>query len=466
MNIQEQIKNLTANRQAKAARLVSIMEKAAEAGRTTNSDEAEEVDSIRDEIKQIDADLVRLKDAESLMLATAQPAAAMVAPAVARALADGGQNRGPTLIIPTGEKEEKFKGQNFTRLCIAQAASHIKNHAFTPAQYAEHRWGVKGAAGVVAILKAGVAGAGTLSGDWGAELLDTDSRYRGDFIEFLYSKTVYDRLPLREIPANVTIKGQDGAGTGYWVGEKKAIPASAQDFSSVTLTHLKVAALAAISNDLIMYSDPSAEMLVRDGIVQASAQRVDNTFLSADAAVANVSPAGMLNGVSALVAGGEDAQSLRDDIGRLYASFITAKNATGLAFVMYTGLAKSISLMRNALDQVQFPGLNTGGGVLEGDPVFTGENVATDDLILLKPSDIYKIGDRSFEVSISKEATIEMDTVPTGDGDTPAAQSANMVSMFQNEMTAFKVVRHINFAKRRTGVVQFVGNATYGGSST
>jgi hypothetical protein len=463
MTIQEQLKALRATLAAKAARIKAILQKSAEEGRSTDSAEAEEFDTLRVEIKQIEGDIERLEYAETLAVAEAVPVVRTV-PAQQSTNVDAGQ-RGPTILTHQQEPTEKFKGQNYTRLVIAQAAVHIKGHAFTAAQYAEHRWG-KAAANVVAILRAGVPGGGTLAGDWGAELVAIDTKYRGDFIEFLYSKTIFDQLPLRQVPANVLIKGQDGQGTGYWVGEKKAIPMTALDFFDVTLTPLKVGALTAISNELILNSDPSAEQLVRDGLVNASAQRVDTTFLSAAAAVGSVSPAGILNGVAALTAGGEDAQSLRDDISRLYAGFITAKNATGLVWVMHTGLAKSISLMRNALDQITFPGLSVNGGTFEGDTAYTGDNVASDDLILLKPSDIYRIGDTGVEVSVSKEATIEQNTAPTGDGTPPTAASANLISMFQEEMTAFKVVRRINFAKRRTGVVAYVGNATYGGSAT
>jgi len=469
MKLSEQIKALQAARAAKAARLQAILAKAAEETRSLEADEAEEFDATDTEIKTIDADLVRLKRAESILVEEAEEVDEdeVVTRRVTSQKKSKETNRGPTIIIADPKnKDEKFKGQNFTRLCIAQAAAHIKNHAFTPAQYAEHRWGAKEAAGVIMILRAGVPSGGSESGQWGAELAAVDSRYRGDFIEFLYSRTVYDRLALREVPDNVLIKGQDGAATGYWVGEKKAIPVSSMDFLDVELRALKVGAIAAISNELILRSDPSAEALVRDGLVNASAQRVDTTFISANAAVSNVSPAGILNGVSAIAATGEDAQSLFNDIGLLYAPFITAKNATGLTYVMHPGLAKSISLMRNALSQKEFPELTANGGMLEGDPVVTGENVATDDLILLKPSDIYRIGDRGFEVSVSKEATIEMDSAPTGDGHTPTAASANLLSMFQNEMTAFKVVRPISFAKRRSSAVQFIGNATYGGSAT
>jgi HK97 family phage major capsid protein len=291
-----------------------------------------------------------------------------------------------------------------------------------------------------------------------------DGRFTGDFIEFLTSKTVYDKLPLVEVPPNVTIKGQDGTATGYWVGQSKAIPASAADFSTVNLTPLKVAALAVMSKELIRYSSPSAEMLVANALRDASSQRIDVTFLSTTAASSGVSPAGLLNGVSIGTASGSDADALRVDIQGLYANFLTAKNSSGLWLVMQPALAKSIGLMVNALGQTEFPGLTSMGGTLLGDPVVTGDNVGSGDFILLSPADIYRIGDSGVEVSSSDVATIEQSTLPTGATDTPVAMTEKMTSMFQEESVAIKVVRHINYAKRRTStsVVNYIGNAAYG----
>ena len=65
------------------------------------------------------------------------------------------------------------------------------------------------------------------------------------------------------------------------------------------------------------------------------------------------------------------------------------------------------------------------------------------------------------EVSLSMDATIEQDDSPTGDAEAPTAASATMVSMFQTENVAFKVVRPINFAKRRTHAAQFIDGAAY-----
>src|SRR5262249_19011521 len=148
------------------------------------------------------------------------------------------------------------------------------NHR-SPAAIAQHRWG-KTNPTLVEIMKANeVAGGGTGNSDWGHELVSADNRYTGDFIEYLNSKTVFNQLPLREVPANVTIKGQDGNATGYWTGEHKAIKVSTVDFSAVSLTALKVAALATVSNELLRDSSPSAEALVRDALVEASSQIVD-----------------------------------------------------------------------------------------------------------------------------------------------------------------------------------------------
>ena len=64
---------------------------------------------------------------------------------------------------------------------------------------------------------------------------------------------------------------------------------------------------------------------------------------------------------------------------------------------------------------------------------------------------------------MSKDATIEQDTAPTGATDTPVAASANMTNMFQDESVAFKVTRRINWQKRRPAAVQFIQGADYGG---
>jgi len=229
------------------------------------------------------------------------------------------------------------------------------------------------------------------------------------------------------------------------------------------LTPLKVGAIAVCSKELVRDSSPSAETWIRDSIVQASAQRVDGTFLSASAASSGVSPAGILNGLSLSSPSGADAAAIRNDLLTLYTGFLSAKNASGLVHVMTPSMAKAISLMVNANGFKEFPGLKSSGGELEGDPVYTGDNVTPGNWILLKPSDIWKIGDSGIEMSMSDSATIEQNDAPAGASDTPVDMASHRVSLWQTESVGFKVVRAINYQKRRASAVAGLQDAEYGG---
>lgn len=455
---QERIQAIEAAKAATLARMNEIQTKAEGEGRSKDAEERQQFDELVAEAKAFEAELADLKQLEQLNREAAKPVEGDTVKSAAA-------SRGPTIIIPKGDPDEKFEGQFFTRRVIAKALAFMEQRPV--GQIAAERWG-KTHPQLVEVIKAGVAAGstGTATGDWGSELVQADARYMGDFIEYLYGRTVFHQLALREVPENVTIKGQDGAATAYWVGEGKAIPVTSMDFMDVTLTSLEIDALAAITKKLLRESSPAAEMLVRDGLVQAARQKIDTTFLSTSAAVNGVSPAGLLNGLAAGSASGVDADALRADIAALYAGFISAKNATGLSWVMGPSLAKQISLMRNALGQREFPDLSQNGGTLEGDPVVVGDNVGDGDFILLKPSDIYKIGDRGIAVSISDQATIEMADDPTGDAGTPTAQSKQMVSMFQSNSVAIKVTMPMNYAKRRSSAVAYIGDADYGSNAT
>ncbi len=453
MKYAEQIAAFQLTRKQHADRQDALMALSSAEGRTLDDEEEKEYDGLTTEIDKIDGHLVRLEKAQTADAAKAQPVD----------VKKGATSvKGPMILSRRNDPDEAFEGQFFTRRAIARALAHIDPDRRSPGQIAEMRWG-KTHPQLVEVIKAGVAGGGTGSGEWGAELVQADARYTGDFIEFLYSKTVYDKLGLFTVPAHVTIKGQDGAATGNWVGESKSIPVSAQDYSTVSLTPLKVAAISVVSKEILKHSTPSAEMLVRNSLVEACAQRVDTTFVSTTAASAGVSPAGILNGLTSLGSNGYTEAQMRQDINELYAPFIAAKyDTSGFVLVMHPSLAKSISLMVNALGQTSFPTINAEGGTLFGDRVVTGHNVTSSHIILLDPRNIWRIGDDGIEVSVSDQATVEQDSAPAGASDTPTAASATIMSMFGTDSVAFKVVRPINYQKRRTTAVAYIADAGYG----
>lgn len=448
---------LREERATKSARMKELVELFQADGHESTDEETSEFDALTEEVKALDTE-IRVAQ----FTATQGAAAKGIDGSSQKA---GTTSRGGMGFVRKEDPEDSFKGQSFSRFLQAKAISFmaLKSGNFvSPVDVAMARWG-KTHPKLIENIKAGVAAGGTESGDWGMDLAISDGRFAGDFIEFLYGATLFDKLPLRSVPANVFIKGQDGAATGYWTGQNKALKFTKLDTSNVELRNLKVGAISACSKELVQDSSPSAAMLIRDAIVEACAQRVDTTFFSADAASSGVSPAGLLNGVSAYAPSGADAAAVRADLMTLYSTFLAAKNASGLVQVMTPSMAKALALLVNALGQPEFVGLNANGGTLLGDPVYTGDNVTPGDWILMKPSDIWKIGDGGIAFDMTDSATIEQDSAPAGAGDVPTAASATLISLWQEDQVGFKVTRRINYAKRRTGAVAVVSNCEYGG---
>lgn len=438
-------------RAAKANRMKELIELMKQPEYQTSEDENAEFDMLGQEVKTLDVD-IRVKQFEAMQAAAATPAKG-------KSSEEGRVSRAGISFVRRADPEPRYKGEAFTRTLIAKAVGMY--HGESPIRVAEERWG-KSHPQFVQYIRAAVAGGGTGTGEWGAELAQLDTQYTGDFVEYLYSKTVFDQLPLRAVPSRIRVKGQDGAFIGYWTGESKAIAMSKADYSEVDLSPLKVAALTVISMELLEDSQPSAEMLVRDGLAEASAQRIDMTFLSATAATPGVSPAGIKYNVSAITPSGNDLAAFYNDLQALLSPFVTGKMASGIQLIMNPASGMGIGMLRGTLDQRPFATISENGGSVDGRVVYVGDNVTAGDIIAIRSADVWKIGDSGIRVSMSKEATIEQSDAPTGATDTPVAQSAYPTNMFQEESVAFKVTRRINWQKRRSTAVTYISGADYG----
>lgn len=449
--IMKTLQQLQEERATKSARMTELTELRAKAGKFT-PEESKEFSDLDVEVADLD---------EEITVKRFEERQASAATAVrGKSSAEGSASRGGLSFVRKNDPDDKFEGQSYIRALKLKTLSRLTQESV--GALAVNMYG-KTHPKFVQVVRAAVAGGGTDSGEWGAELLSLNAQYEADFIAYLYGKTLFDQLGLREVPANVRIKGQDGAAAANWVGQSRAIPVSAQDYSSIDLTPLKVAALCVLSNELIADSSPSADRLARDSLVEASAQKVDSTFFSATAASSGVSPAGILEGLSAQAPSGTDEAAVRTDMQALLYPFVQAKMASGIVLCMNPAQGLALGSMINAFSQPSFPGLNENGGTYGGRKVYCGDNVTPGQILAMRPEDIWKIGDGGIQVSMSDVATIEMNDAPAGRSDTPVAMASHAVSMFQTESTAFKVVRRINFQKRRSNAVVYIDNAEYGG---
>lgn len=468
----EQITAFEATRQAKAAAMSDIMTKSSDEGRTLDEAEAESYDTLKGEVKSIDEHLSRLRDQEKMQLTTAKPV-------------DGSSTKGAadsrTLVPVQVKNTQKLdKGIEFARFAMCKLAS--KGNPYMALQLAKSHYGdnervVKAlelesmGRDLGSLMKATVEAGTTLDTTWAAPLVEYQN-FAGDFVEYLRPRTIVGQFgtgnipSLNDIPFNVRIAGQTSGGNAYWVGEGAPKPLTNFDFTATELRWNKIATIAVLTQELIRFSSPSAERLVRDGLAGAVIERMDIDFIDpAKAAVANVSPASITNGATAIASSGTDAEAIRRDVQALWAPFIAARNAPRQAvYIMDSTTALALSLLTNPLGQSEFPGLTMNGGTFMGVPTIVSDYLPVDTaggmVVLLNARDVWLADDGQVTVDASDQASLQMLDNPTNNSATGTATT--MVSMFQTNSVAFRAERYVNWARRRTSGVAYLTGVNWG----
>lgn len=461
--IAEQIASFEATRQAKNAEMNNIMDVAAEKDETLDAEQQENYDNLESEIKSIDSHLVRLRAHEERNKTKAVEVKDVADSDSASAARQGGPIQVATSRVVAGKKN-LLKGLGFTRYVMASARSKGNRMEALDVVRRNDQWMAE-TPEVELALRTAVSEINTATG------LNAFVNYNvlvGEFIEYLRPLTIIGRIPgLRRVPFNIKIGRQTGGATVNWVGQGAPKPLTSDTFDNITLDLAKIAGIIVLTDEVLRISDPSAETLVRDDLAAAIVQFMDSQFVDpTKAAVTGVSPASITNGVSPVTATGTTGASLRTDLKTLINTFLAANvQITSAVFLMTQQTAMAISLMTNSLGVLEFPNISMTGGTLLGIPVVTSENIPatgsspTDGypIILMNASDILLADDGNIIVDASREASLQMDTAP----DSPATASTTMVSMFQQNMTAIRAERYINWAKRRSTAVQFIQNAKY-----
>lgn len=463
--IAEQIAALEATRAAKAARMVDVMTKSQEEGRSTDASEGEEFDTIEAELATVDADLVRLKKLEKLNIEKATTV-------TASGNGSGTVTRLPVTVKTVEKLEPGILAARYI-MCLGVA----KGNLAVAAQLAERHYPLSES--IVKTLKYQAEGADisqmfmqkatvpagtTTDSTWAAPLVVAQN-WGGDFVEYLRPRTLIGQAQFRPVPFNVAIGGQTSGGTAKWTGEGKSKPATKFDFIRYTTAYTKVAAISVVTKELLRLSDPSAEALVRDGLADAVIERIDSDLFDPDiAAVAGVNPAGLLNGVTP-VAGpsGTDPDDFQAAIDRLWAPWDSTMMGARPAYYTTPAAARRLAGLRDALGNRAYPNMSNTGGNIDGIPVRVSQYLANNGgsggapFILVDESEIWLADDGSVTLDFSDHATIEMTDVPVGSSSaTVTSNGAPFVNMFQTNSRAFLAERAVWWAKRRTGAVQWI----------
>lgn len=446
--IAEQLSDWDTKRKTASERMDAIMEGAE--GRTLDETESEEYDNLASELKGIDVHVARLKDHEKNLLAKATT------------VNRGGENDRGSVDVRGGNvisvRRNLEKGTSFTRYCLAMAMA--KGNIMLAERIAEERW--KDTPEVALVLKAAVSAGTTTATTWAAPLVQyTDMA--GEFIELLRPMTILGKLTkLRRVPFNIRIPRQTAGVTGSFVGEGQPKPVNALAFDNITLNWAKAAVIVVLTDEVVRFSNPAAEALVRNDMLKGVSTYLDRRFIDPTyAGVANVSPASITNGITPRQATGVSVAAITNDVKAVLTSYANANlDLSAATWVMAPKTALALSLIRNVDDEFVFANINVNGGEWFGLPVVTSNAVGlagspTDAFIaLIDQSEVLLADDGDISIDMSQEASVEMNDSPTGG-------ATSLVSLWQNNLLGLRAERYINWSKRRSAAVAWINDTNY-----
>jgi len=475
--IAEQISAFDARRTAAHQRMNEMMSARAENGETLDDAETAEYDGLKAEVKKLDAHIDRLVELEQTNKAKATPVAGatVIEASNSREITPIGAgyvpySGGVIRVTPNVPSWVPFIRTAICavlngfdpRRCEQYAKRQTHWHSSTPEVI--NNWSDE----LCYVLRAAVPAGVTYDTTWAGALVYAQN-LTSAFAEFLRPLTIIGRIPgLRRVPFNVRLPRTTGGTTSGWVGEAAPKPLTSMTFDSLTLTWAKAAAISVLTEELVRFSSPAAETVVRDDLAAGLVQFLDRQFVDPSvAAVTNVSPASITNGITPTTATGSNMAAFRADIKTLFNTLLVAnQRISSGVWIMTQQQAMSLSIAQNSLGQVIYPSINPEqGGTLLGYPVVASENIPATGgspadgypLIFCVADEILLADDGQVTIDASREASLHMDSTP----DSPPTASTNMLSLWQLNQIGLKAERFITWARRRSTAVAWIQNAKY-----
>lgn len=338
--------------------------------------------------------------------------------------------------ILSGQRQQDHKSErpNVGRLIRALAAG--KGDPEKGAVWAKKQWNDE------TIVKALQSDEGSTGGYLVPE------EYSSELIEYLRPLSVVRRMNPVIIPmetGTMSMPAVTGGASAEYIGEGSNITKSQPTFGQVKLTWKKLACLVPISNDLLRFSSPKADEVVRNDLVGAMAQREDAAFIRDDGT--NDKPKGLLNWIASAnkfnASGTVNLANVTIDLAK--AIYFLRKNETkflNCGWILSPGTELYLKTVRDSNGNFAFKGEMDQGklfgfpfGVTTQVPDNLGDSENESEIYFVDFADV-AIGESSrVEIEISNEAAYY-------DG-------SNVVSAFSLDQTVLRAIARHDFAMRR-----------------
>jgi HK97 family phage major capsid protein len=423
--------------------LITNLVKAAETdSRDLSEVEADEIASAKSLIDQKEKSLKAYQDAEQSL------AQSVAAPAIVKA-----QHLGTI-------KSRKSDDLLFAKMATSALVAHIQGKSFEAAAAQTFESDRE----LQAVVKAAVDPAMTSVSGWASEL--TRSGF-GDFLAAMGPTSFYAQLAAAgttiQFGANqsITLPTQGGAIgdlAGSFVSEGSLIPVKRSTYSSKVLNRNKMAVISHMSREISQCSIPSLQSLVTAQILSDTQYAIDAALISANPAVPGKSPAGLLNGVTMTPSAGSTAADVLTDIRALVTPLIQQNcNASAIIIMLNPIDELALSFVTSAVGTFVFRD-QLAAGRLNGYRVIVSGNIPAGTAIALDSSSFASAFDTpNFSVSDTASLVQANDVSPDPSvldkKNFNAVTGGNVVSLFQQELIAVRMVMPLSWDMLRANLV-------------
>jgi hypothetical protein len=248
---------------------------------------------------------------------------------------------------------------------------------------------------------------------------------------------------------NLLVPAINMSGLAQFVGEGQPIQVPQGLSSKATLTPFKLALITLLSGELFRYS--AAESLIEKALTESIGYSLDGLMLSTNAAVAGVSPPGLLHGVTALIpvtTAGNFVDAIYEDLGNLggAVSVVSGNDEEGICFIM---AAPQAVFARLRLADVSYP-------------IFASAALAPGTVIAVASRALAFVArDPRFETT--KQSVVHMETapLPIGTPGTPPTVAAPTTSLFQTDSVGIRFIWPLNYVMRDARGIAFMSTVNW-----
>jgi hypothetical protein len=225
--------------------------------------------------------------------------------------------------------------------------------------------------------------------------------------------------------------------TAGWVAEAQAIAVLQGTTGSVTLSPFKIAAIVVLSREMIESGD--ADQIMEQVLLENVGAAWDSVFLTNAAAVAGVSPAGILNGAISVTPAAAGSTAIVTDVSKLLAAVAPVAGNAAVHLVAAPAQAAAIKV-----------------SLIDPPPTYASNTLSAGTVVAIVPAAIASANGAP-SIVIEHEMTLHMASPAADLVASPSTVAAPQRSVWQTDSFALRYTQDLSWVKRGAGVAQITG---------